>query len=169
MESVMKEEDETVRKLLKEGHRSKATFILRKKRFQQNLLDGTDSKLLNIHKLLESIESSALNKEIVSSLKDGKKALDQINKELDVDKVMLLLDESEEAIAYQKEIDNLLNKKLNDEDDEAVREELEQLINSDKREVLERKEPLSLRKKESERRSVEVVEIERIESNLITV
>lgn len=60
-------------------------------------------------------------------LEQGNSVLKQLQKEMSLERVEKLMDETREGVEYQKEIDNELQSSMSAEDEEAVQRELEAL------------------------------------------
>ncbi|KAG5869039.1 hypothetical protein JTB14_017067 [Gonioctena quinquepunctata] len=105
-----------------------AKLLLRKKRYQEQLLTKTDCQLDNLEKLTHDIEFVQVELEVVEGLKIGNEALKKVNDALNIDDIESILEETREGIEKQNEISDLLSGKLTDEDEEAVEEELAAII-----------------------------------------
>ncbi|KAJ1877009.1 Vacuolar protein sorting-associated protein 20, partial [Coemansia sp. S17] len=77
--------------------------------------------------LMETIEFSLVQKDVIFGLEQGSKVLTQLNKEMRIEDVERLADDTAEAIAYQNEVSDILQSNMTAEDEEAVLEELEEL------------------------------------------
>jgi len=64
-------------------------------------------------------------------LKAGNDILTKLNKEMSIEKVEDLMNETAEAIEYQNEISELLSGALTVEDEEAIENELAQIVNEE--------------------------------------
>ncbi|KAI2658315.1 Charged multivesicular body protein 6 [Labeo rohita] len=98
----MEKERQLAKQLLKDGKKEKALLLLKKKRYQDQLLDKTENQISNLERMVLSIE--------------------------EVEKIM---DETHDAIEYQKQIDEMLAGSLTQEDEEAVLAELEAITQGD--------------------------------------
>ena len=59
---------DVARKLLQEGKKDKAKLMLRKKKFQESLLEKTDGQLDNLEKLVNDLEFAQVEHEVVKGL-----------------------------------------------------------------------------------------------------
>ncbi|CAH1260992.1 unnamed protein product [Diabrotica balteata] len=125
--SLGKDKD-IAKKLLNNGQRDRAKLLLKKKRYQEQLLSKLDVQLDNLDKMANDIEFAQLETQVVSGLKAGNEALKQINDSLKIEDIERILDETREGIDKQNEINDLLSGQLTDEDEAAVEEELAGLI-----------------------------------------
>lgn len=116
-------------------HFSRARALLRKKKYQEKLLETTDNQLENLEKLTSDLEFSQIEQKVLDGLKIGNEALKKVHEVLNIDEVERILDETKEGVEKQREIDAMINQYADSaltEDDEAdVLAELEQLIGAD--------------------------------------
>ncbi|ETO35292.1 charged multivesicular body protein 6-A, partial [Reticulomyxa filosa] len=101
-EEVVARETEICKQLLKEGKKDKAKLVLRKKKYQQQLLDKAQQQLLNIEQLINNIEFAQMQNEVFKAMREGTDLLQQINSEMSIEEVERLMDETQEAIEHQK-------------------------------------------------------------------
>jgi len=93
---------------LDQGRKDKALRLLKKKKFQDSLLEKTDVQLDNLEKLVQDIEFAQVEIQVVEGLKGGNEALDALHQIMSLDDVEKIMGDTEDAIAYQNEIDELL-------------------------------------------------------------
>ncbi|KAH8923173.1 hypothetical protein BT69DRAFT_1219350 [Atractiella rhizophila] len=123
IEAVLNREQEIAKIALKEGKKDKALTALRRRKYQESLLSKTDTQLETLQNLVSSIEFALIEKDVMFGLQQGNDVLKELNKELSIEKVEKLMDDTAEAIAYQREVDELLSSKITaDEEDEIQRE-----------------------------------------------
>lgn len=128
LEDVVAREQEAAVTLLRQGQRERALLALKKKKFQMQLLRQTEDQLHNLDEMIATIEFKLVEKKIVEGLKTGKTVLEQLNSELSLESVQQLMEDSAEAIAHQRAIDELLSEQLTPEDNAAVDAELQELM-----------------------------------------
>ncbi|XP_022192982.2 charged multivesicular body protein 6 [Nilaparvata lugens] len=128
IERTLENERLLAKKLLNEGKRDRAKLLLKKKRYQEQLLSRTDGQLENLETLVHDLEFAQIETQVVEGLKVGNDALKKVNDMINIEEVEKILDETREGIEKQKEIDDLLSGAMTAEDDEAVEEEFAQLI-----------------------------------------
>lgn len=111
--------------------RRRAKLILRKKKYQENLLKTTDNELEALEKLTADLEFSQVQQQVLDGLKIGNEALKKIHDVLTIDEVEKIMDETREGIEKQQELDALISSGVLSLDDEnSVAAELEELIAS---------------------------------------
>lgn len=128
MRAVVEKETEMARELLRKGQRPKALLALKKKRFQEQLLTKSEAQLSNLQEMIDSVEFAQMEKRVFDGLKAGNEVLKEIQAEMSLDAVEELMADTQEAIAHQQEIENILAGKLTDEDEEAILAELDELV-----------------------------------------
>jgi len=124
---VLDREYEVARQQLAAGHKDRAVVALRRRKYQEVLLTKTDGQLENLEQLVSTIEFSLIEVSVLHGLKQGNEVLKEIHKELNVESVEKLLEETAEARAYQREIDDMLTNSLSLDEEEAVQAELKAL------------------------------------------
>ncbi|KAJ1649225.1 Vacuolar protein sorting-associated protein 20 [Coemansia sp. RSA 1694] len=124
---VLDREDSLARELLLKGDKKRALLALRRRKYQEQMICTTDDQLFNLQHLMETIEFSLVQKDVMFGLEQGSKVLTQLNKEMRIEDVERLADDTAEAIAYQNEVSDILSSNMTAEDEEAVLEELEEL------------------------------------------
>ncbi|KAJ2375303.1 Vacuolar protein sorting-associated protein 20 [Coemansia sp. RSA 2607] len=124
---VLDREDALARSLLLKGDKNRALLALRRRKYQEQMIEKTDNQLFNLQQLMETIEFSLVQKDIMFGLEQGNKVLTQLNNEMRLEDVERLAEDTAEAIAYQNEISDLLQGNMTAEDEEAVQRELEML------------------------------------------
>lgn len=99
---VTDRETEVARECLRQGHKDKALLALRRKKYQVSLLSKTDQQLAQLQALTSDVEFALVQKDVVFGLQQGTTVLKEIHKEMGgLEKVELIMSESEEAQAYQ--------------------------------------------------------------------
>jgi charged multivesicular body protein 6 len=100
---VTDRETEIARQCLRDGNKSKALLALRRKKYQESLLAKTDQQLAQLETLTSDVEFALVQKDVVFGLQQGTAVLKEIHKEMGgLDKVELILSESQEAQEYQR-------------------------------------------------------------------
>ncbi|CAG8543574.1 7161_t:CDS:2, partial [Diversispora eburnea] len=118
---------EVAREALRLGNKRGALLALKKKKYQQRLSEKTETQIMNLEELTQSIEFALIEKDILSKLDAGNNILKELNKEMSIEKVDKLLEDTQDAISYQNEISELLSGKLTNEDENEILKELEEI------------------------------------------
>jgi len=124
IQAVLDREHAIAKAQIAEGKQDRALIALRRRKYQQGLLTKTDAQLENLEQLVSTIEFSLVEVSVLHGLKQGNEVLKEIHKEMSVESVEKLLEETAEAREYQKEIGEMLSNTLSLDDEEAVQKEL---------------------------------------------
>jgi len=135
MTAVVEKEKETARQLLKAGQKDKALLVLKKKKRQEQLLAQSEAQLDNVSQMIDSVEFAQMEKDVFDKLKSGNEVLTALNKEMSIEKIDALMEETEEALAVQREIEEALAGHLTTEDDADIEEELAALDEAEEEEL----------------------------------
>ncbi|XP_031385886.1 vacuolar protein sorting-associated protein 20 homolog 2 [Punica granatum] len=127
LEVVIEAEKQAARDLIKEKRKDRALLALKKKKTQEELLKQVDTWIINVEQQLADIELASKQKAVFDSLKAGNNAIKAIQSEINLEDVQKLMDDTEEAKAYQDEINAILGEKLSAEDEEEILAEFENL------------------------------------------
>ncbi|EGG14114.1 SNF7 family protein [Cavenderia fasciculata] len=122
---VIQKEIEIAKECTKTKKRNQALLALKKKKYQEKLLDDTNQNLINIQEMISKIELAEFQVKIFDSLKKGNTALNALQKEMSLEDVENLMAETEDAIAYQNEISAALAGQFSPEEEDSLLEELE--------------------------------------------
>ncbi|TPX31688.1 hypothetical protein SmJEL517_g05063 [Synchytrium microbalum] len=128
IQAVVDREVQVAKEHLKNGDKRRALIALKKKKYQLQLLDQTDNQLLNLEQLTNSIEYALVEQDVIKGLEQGNQVLKEIHKELSVEAVQKLMDDTADAIAYQNEVEEILGSKLTEQDDAQIEAELDAMV-----------------------------------------
>ncbi|RPA95966.1 Snf7-domain-containing protein [Choiromyces venosus 120613-1] len=132
IQTILTREHEIAKECVARDDKSRALLALRRRKYQEQLLIKTDAQLEALEKLTSTIEFSLVEKAVLYGLQQGNQVLKEIHKEMSLEAVERLIEETDEARAYQREVSNLLAGVMTNEEEDAVEDELEAL----EREVL---------------------------------
>ncbi|KAJ2945955.1 hypothetical protein O0L34_g4872 [Tuta absoluta] len=130
IEVNLERDRQLAKRLLAENKRDKAKLLLRKKKYQEQLLANTDLQLDKLEQLTHDLEFTQVEIQVLDGLKSGSAALKKVHEILNVDEVEKILEESREGIEKQREIDELISGQLTAEDEEDIEAELEEILDS---------------------------------------
>ncbi|XP_057664468.1 charged multivesicular body protein 6-A-like [Diorhabda carinulata] len=122
---------EVAKKLLTNGHRERAKLIIKKKRFQEQLMFKLDKILNNIEQILNDMEFVQIENQVVEGLKIANETLKKINAALDIKNIETILDDTKEGADKQKIITELISGYFTEEDEAAIEEELIDMLEED--------------------------------------
>ncbi|KZM25482.1 Vacuolar protein sorting-associated protein 20 [Ascochyta rabiei] len=113
---------------LAKGDTNRAKLALRRKKYQEGLIQKTDAQLAQLEQLTSDVEFALVQKDVLYGLQQGTAVLKEIHREMGgIENVEKLLGENAEARAYQEEISELLANKMSNQDEDEVEDELEAL------------------------------------------
>lgn len=138
-------ETSIARQLLASGDKPRALLALRRKKYQESLLEKTDAQLEQLEKLTASVEFAQVQKDVVFGLEQGTNVLKEIHKEMGgLEHVEMLMGDTADAIAYQQvslvmegvrggeyvnvilqEVSDMLGGRISNQDEDEVEDELE--------------------------------------------
>ncbi|XP_038591865.1 charged multivesicular body protein 6-like [Micropterus salmoides] len=127
----MEKERFLAKQLLKDGKKDKALLLLKKKRYQDQLLDKTENQIGNLERMVQDLEFAQIERKVIDGLKIGNECLKKMHEVMSVEEVERIMDETQDAIEYQRQIDEMLAGSLTQEDEDAVLAELEAITQGD--------------------------------------
>lgn len=116
---------------------SRARLLLRKKKYQENLLSNAETQLEAVEKLCLDLEFAVVEIQVLNGLRTGNEALKKVHELMDIDQIESILEETKEGIEKQREIDELLSGALTDEDEAAVLNEFEEMVAEGQKDMME--------------------------------
>ncbi|KAG7271197.1 hypothetical protein CRUP_003374 [Coryphaenoides rupestris] len=119
------------KQLLKDGKKEKALLLLKKKRYQDQLLDKTENQISNLERMVQDLEFAQIEIKVIEGLKVGNDCLKKMHEVMSIEEVERIMDETQDAIEYQQQIDEMLAGSLSQEDEDAVLAELEAITQGD--------------------------------------
>nr|XP_025038525.1 charged multivesicular body protein 6 [Pelodiscus sinensis] len=120
----LERERDVARQLLRDGKKAKALLLLKKKRYQEQLLDKTENQISNLERMVQDIEFTQIEMKVIEGLKIGNECLHKMHEVMSVEEVERIIDETQDAVEYQRQIDEMLAGSLTEEDEDAILEEL---------------------------------------------
>uniref|UniRef100_A0A098LX24 Charged multivesicular body protein 6-like protein n=1 Tax=Hypsiglena sp. JMG-2014 TaxID=1550645 RepID=A0A098LX24_9SAUR len=113
------------RQLLKDGKKEKAKLLLKKKRYEEQLLDKTENQISNLERMVYDIEFTQIELKVIEGLKIGNECLNKMHQVMSIEEVERIMDETQEAVEYQRQIDEILSGSFTTEDEDAILAELD--------------------------------------------
>ncbi|ODV59592.1 ESCRT-III subunit protein VPS20 [Ascoidea rubescens DSM 1968] len=124
IQSVIDKEVLIAKIFLKKKNKERALLSLKKKKYQESLLNQSFNQLNSLDELISTIEFKQIEKNIFYGLTQGNLILKKLNEELNIEKIEKLLDETDENISYQEEVSTLLSQSITNKEEEEVNQEL---------------------------------------------
>ncbi|XP_069786055.1 charged multivesicular body protein 6 [Narcine bancroftii] len=121
----LEKERELARQLLRGGKKEKAKLLLKKKRYQEQLLDKTEVQISNLEQMVQDIEFAQIEMKVIEGLKIGNDCLQKMHEMMSIEEVERIMDETQEAVEYQQQIDEILAGGLSQDDEDAILAELD--------------------------------------------
>ncbi|XP_059804374.1 charged multivesicular body protein 6 [Hypanus sabinus] len=121
----LEKERQLARQLLHNGKKEKAKLLLKKKRYQEQLLDKTEVQISNLEHMVQDIEFTQIEMKVIEGLKIGNDCLKKMHEVMSIEEVERIMDETQEAVEYQRQIDEILAGGLSQEDEDAILAELD--------------------------------------------
>ena len=126
--SVAEQHQENAKKLLREGKKDQALLFLKKRRLQEENLKKTEGLMENLEQLINSLEFAKIQSDVFQRLKEGNEMLTALNASMNIDDVEQLMEDTREAIEYQRQVSDAIAGKMTHEDEEAVEDEYNALL-----------------------------------------
>ncbi|XP_038597952.1 charged multivesicular body protein 6 [Tachyglossus aculeatus] len=123
----LQREREIARRLLHEGKKERAKLLLKKKRYREQLLDKTENQITNLESMVQNIEFAQIEMKVIEGLKIGNECLTKMHQVMSLEEVERIMDETHDAVEYQRQIDELLAGSFTQEDEDAILEELNEI------------------------------------------
>uniref|UniRef100_A0A673UPW4 Charged multivesicular body protein 6 n=1 Tax=Suricata suricatta TaxID=37032 RepID=A0A673UPW4_SURSU len=120
----LEREREIARQLLRDGRKERAKLLLKKKRYREQLLDKTENQITSLETMVQNIEFTQIEMKVVEGLQIGNECLKKMHQVMSIEEVERILEETQEAVEYQRQIDELLSGSFTQEDEDAILEEL---------------------------------------------
>ncbi|KAI8055613.1 vacuolar protein sorting-associated protein 20-like protein [Syncephalis plumigaleata] len=136
LKAILQHEQLVARHHLVRGDKKRALLALKKRRYQEGLLEKTDAQLLNLEELTYSIEFAAVQRQVIEGIRNGNRVLIEIQKELSLDAVDQLMEETAGALAYQKEVEEAITERLTSEELEDIEKELDAMVKAEEEAAL---------------------------------
>lgn len=128
MDSVLRRELEAARELVVAGKKDRALLVLRKKKYQQSLLDKTELHLLAVEEAIATIEFQSVQNTIFENLRAGTDVLRLLQREVSLEQVEKLVEDTQDAYEYQKQVTELLSSQNTFVDNDQVQQEFDSLL-----------------------------------------
>ncbi|KAG8936518.1 Peptidyl-prolyl cis-trans isomerase cyp8 [Tulasnella sp. 418] len=102
IQTILDQEHAIALAALKAGNKTRALTALRRRKYQEGLLQKTDGQLEVLENLVSTVEFALIEKDVMFGLKQGNEVLKQIHAEMSIESVEKLMSETAEAVQYQR-------------------------------------------------------------------
>lgn len=116
-----------IKESLHQKHREKAMLALRKQKYLEKNAATAEAELANIEQAINELDHAKAQMSVFIALKQGNDLLTSFNKQLTLEDVTKLMEDTAEAVQYQQEISAALSRQGISEDDEDLLKQLEEL------------------------------------------
>ena len=93
---------------MRSGKRERALLVLKMRRLREEKCRDIDGQLAAVEQLTQTLEWETRQAEVVGALRAGNQALDAFHAEISPESVAELMNETEEALAVEREISRLV-------------------------------------------------------------
>jgi DNA-binding FrmR family transcriptional regulator len=108
--------------------KDRALLVLKLRRFKDNEVNKVDGELMSVLEMIETVEWEHANMEVLRALKAGTASLNKLHEEMSLDDVSDLLEETNEAIAVENQINQMLAGQMDIGDNAELERELAELM-----------------------------------------
>nr|CAH8860061.1 unnamed protein product [Trichobilharzia regenti] len=116
------------KELVSRGRKERALLLLKKKKYLENLIQKTEIQLSNIEQLVNDIEFAQIEVEVLDGIKQGNDALKNMQKVMSLDDAEKIMSEAQDAVDYQRELNDLVSGGLSSKDYDAIERDLARLV-----------------------------------------
>ncbi|CAL1688148.1 unnamed protein product [Lasius platythorax] len=134
IEQSLEKERLLAKELLKNGRKDRALLLLRKKKYQEQVLSRADGQLENLERMVHDLEFAQVEMKVVDGLRIGNTTLKQLHDLLSIDEIEKIMDETREGVEKQREIDEILSSTFTAEDnidEDEIETELDALLETE--------------------------------------
>jgi charged multivesicular body protein 6 len=119
---------EQAKQLIRQEQKNRALLVLKLRRFKDSEADKVDAELMTVLEMIENVEWEHANMEVLKALRVGTASLNKLHEEMSLDDVADLLDETNEAIAVENQINEMIAGQFNLTDNAELEKELAELM-----------------------------------------
>lgn len=131
-EQVMLEEGRLALKYRREGRLESAKILVQRRQLLKNKIDRAQTQLSTVYDMIEGMEQAQDNKSLMLAIEQGTQAINDITKDVSVERMQSALADNRQAIEYVNTLGHLLQEDAREIDAQfdydAAFEQLEQQI-----------------------------------------
>lgn len=107
-EDVLRDEGRLALQLRREGREASARVLVRRRLMLKRKIEGAETMLTSVADMLHGLEVAQDNRRLVDALERGTQAINELSREVSVERVQQALDGHRQAIAYVDEVNSLI-------------------------------------------------------------
>ena len=123
---VIAREVAVAKELLKAGKKSNALLALKRKRYQERLLERTEGQMLNLEEMVHSLQFASMQAQVFAALSAGNSVLNALNAQTRLEDVEQLMDDTREAVEYQQQVSQLMGSEISQADVDDIENTLQE-------------------------------------------
>jgi len=127
LEKEIESNKNRAREMIRKKRKDKALFFLKVNKFKTKKIGQLEDQMLNLVTMVEDLKSSEDNLSVFEAMKAGNDELKKIQKQMPIEEVQRVMDESAESAELMDEISSVLGADADGVDDAAVMAEFKQL------------------------------------------
>ena len=122
------EQERIAKECLKAGQKRAALLALKRKKYQESLLSSSENMLLRLEEMINTLEYTAIEKQVLDGLQEGASFLKELHREMSIDAVHAVLEDTTETQALTEELNEALSTLLTPEETAEMENELEAFV-----------------------------------------
>lgn len=115
-EQVMQDEGRLALKFRKEGREASARILIQRRQLLKNKIARAETQLSTVYDMIEGLEQAQDNKNLMLAIEQGTQAINDITKDVSVDRMQSVLADNREAIQYVETLGDILKSEAQDID-----------------------------------------------------
>lgn len=126
-EAVLKEEGRLAVQMRRQGNDASARVLMHKRQSVRQKIERSEMLVNTVQDLIATMDQAEDNRKMVQSIERGTAAIEDLQKGMSVDRVRNVMDDHNQAIAYTKEVGDLMGMDAELMSDETFEEAMQEL------------------------------------------